>query len=185
MGEPKGLFLHAGRPWILTQLETLRDIGLVHVVVILGYQSDLYLTAIPSLPDICQVAINEVPQYGPFSSLQCGIRQSLLTNPAGIFVLPVDSPCPDKEVWSQLAEAPDSETQACLPTWNGDGGHPVLLSPNFAKFLADFPLEHVDARLDVQMFRLPPKFLKRVSSGDRKICFNLNTPEDFKRHAPC
>src|SRR5579883_3265337 len=100
MPVPKGLVEVRGRPWLEHQLDALRDAGVLRVVVVLGFAREAYERALPHMRERAAVAINEAPERGPFSSLQCGISE--LAGDAA-YVLPVDVPCAGASVWRALA----------------------------------------------------------------------------------
>jgi CTP:molybdopterin cytidylyltransferase MocA len=78
-----------------------------------------------------------------------------------------------------LANALAPEVDAVIPSVEGRGGHPVLLSPEFAASLRDLSWEAAAARLDVQLQRLPPERLRRVPVQDVQVRLNLNSQEAF------
>jgi molybdopterin-guanine dinucleotide biosynthesis protein A len=100
MGEPKGLWAIGGKPWLEHQLDAIDALG-AGAVLVLGFDRQRYLEALPELEDRASVVVNRAPERGPFSSLQCGLRVS--GSPA--FVLPVDVPVPVPAVWQALYEA--------------------------------------------------------------------------------
>ena len=100
MGEPKGLVLFEGRPWIETQLESL---GPRRVVVVLGHDRERYLEAVPGLARPAgplQVVVNPDPERGPFSSLQVGLSAVARSSEGAAFVLPLDVPAASAATWA-------------------------------------------------------------------------------------
>jgi molybdenum cofactor cytidylyltransferase len=180
MGQPKGLVVHAGRPWLEAQLDALRG---RRVVVVLGYDAPRYLQAIPDLPARAEVVVNPDPDRGPFSSLQVGLA-AFGPSPAGpVFVLPVDVPAPSATVWDALEAALASAggslatcLDAVIPSHEGRGGHPVLLAPPFIARLCRRDPASPDARLDVA---LRSAETLHVPVGDARVRLNLNAPEDW------
>jgi molybdenum cofactor cytidylyltransferase len=173
MGEPKGVFVFAGRPWIETQLAALEG---RRVVVVLGHDSPRYLEAIPDLATRAEVVVNPDPDRGPFSSLQVGLAAVSLSPAVPAFVLPVDVPAPSAAVWRALEEALDPGFDAAIPVFEGRGGHPVLLAPPFIALLCSRDPASAEARLDVA---LQSAKVHRVPTSDPRVRMNLNAPEDW------
>jgi len=179
MGEPKGLVVVDGRPWLSCQLDAVRDRP---VVLVLGYDAERYLAALPGLPRAGVVlAVNQAPERGPFSSLQTGL--GCVTPGAAAFVLPIDVPAASAEVWSALERtlASDPALEAAVPAYGqgteAGGGHPVLLAPAFVAALVDRPVE---SRLDHELAASSAAGrVARVAVADPRVRLNLNAPEDW------
>lgn len=170
MGIPKGLVSVEGKPWLLHQLDAARKVGIERVIVVLGYHADAYLKAIPDL----KFVLNSDPSRGQFSSLQRGLQE---VGSSGAFLLPVDTPCPALDVWERCARALSPQVEACVPVFEGKGGHPTLLGPTFVAHL--LALTPASSRLDHEIHRLPPEKVARPDCADAKIKMNLNTPQDW------
>ena len=176
MGEPKGLVLFGGRPWLVTQLSALDG---RRVVLVLGHDRARYLEAIPGLAARVDVVVNPDPDRGPFSSLQAGLqRLGEGSDPRAAFVLPVDVPAPSVAVWEALEAAlvPGDELDAVVPLFEGRGGHPVLLAPPFQAHLLRRDPASAEARLDVA---LRAAHIRNVPVVDPRVRLNLNAPEDW------
>lgn len=170
----------------------LKKAGLSEVVIVLGYAAEDYLAKLPWLVDALfrygteefglkiRALINPLPQFGPFSSIQVGgaNAQRLSHAFSGYFwILPIDVPCPNIEVWEKLAR---SRAQACVPTYLGTGGHPVKLSDTFMRHLRRVSPYGEDSRLDRQIFLLGAN-AERLEVDDSSILKNLNTPSEMKK----
>ena len=178
MGSAKGLLsLPGGKTWLGAQVEALLDTGVEEVVVVLGYGSENYRSSVPELKH-ARIVINPSPERGQFSSLQAGIS-SVATG--DVFVLPLDVPCPGKDVWRAIFGGFGPETQAIMPVHEGRGGHPVLLARNFVNKLAAIAPDSEDARLDAQLHGLSGDRLSRVSVVDARVTMNINTSVDWER----
>ena len=189
MPQPKGLVEFRGRPWLEWQLERIAACGFKRVIVVLGHRADEYFTGLPWLKSAVSVEVahagvavksvlNDLPEYGPFSSIQAAGRELDATAFESVFILPVDVPCPDVEVWQALARA---SGDAILPVLNDRGGHPVRISRGFLLQLLLLAPEDPESRLDVQIHRLSQDLVVRLPVGDPKIGTNLNTLEDWQR----
>ncbi|HEY1690845.1 MAG TPA: NTP transferase domain-containing protein [Polyangiaceae bacterium] len=199
LGEPKGLVLVEGKPWIFHQLDA---IGSRRVVVVLGHDRDRYLASVPQLAARARIVTNPDPDRGPFSSLQVGLAE--VTPGANAFVLPVDVPAAGEPVWAALeaalaarapgeaalaARAPGEAALAALPEYQGGqsdqggrggrggGGHPVLLAAPLAAEILRLP---PSSRLD-EVLRRPATLASvlRIPVADPRVRLNLNTAEDW------
>jgi molybdopterin-guanine dinucleotide biosynthesis protein A len=130
MGMPKGLMQIEGMTWMRHQCESFRKIGCGEIVIVLGFNAEDYLHELTINPLQIHTAINLKPENGPFSSLQEGLRS--LSNKGqtsmGVFVLPIDVPCPEKGVWETLKESGQFPVNACYPVFGDKGGHPVWIA---------------------------------------------------------
>ena len=113
--------------------------------------------------------------------MQCGARRLAATRDAetsaGAFVLPVDVPCAGAEVWRALEAGLDDRVDACVPTFEGAGGHPVLCREGLLGAILATAPDAVDARLDFQLRRC--QRIARVAVDDPRVRLNLNTPADW------
>lgn len=192
MGTPKGLWQFQDAPWIVHQLNALKNAGLAKAVLVLGFQAEEYFAAIDGLKQALdqeidwhgitlQVVLNPAPEYGPFSSLMSGIHHR--KNPsADVYVLPIDVPCAGKDIWDLLENAAHKNPRVLVsvPMFNNKGGHPVWMRKPFVDRLGLLSMEDQDARLDVQIHHLPDDEVARIPVYDRLTTYNLNTPEDWQ-----
>ena len=178
-GVPKALLPYHGEPWILRQLDTLAVAGLSVAWVVLGYHRDRFYETIPTLQMAekreqtihemrVRVVVNASPEDGPYSSLLTALRHI----DTDAFVLPVDVPCAHAPVWKAMA---DTEAEAVVPTFEGRGGHPVLLRAGAIAELLGVT-SGPDARLDVQLRRLQTV---RLEVEDPTILENHNEAADY------
>ncbi len=188
MGMPKGLVPDAGRPWLESQLVRVKDAGAAAAAVVLGHAYGRYLEAIPLLAATFDewgsagglrlvTLLNPAPERGQFSSLQTGLRRLDEDGAPGVFVLPIDTPCPGPDVFERLAGAMTGAFRAAKPVHELHGGHPVLLSGELIGHL--LTLDPAEARLDQELFKLTSRELVRVPVSDPRVRLNFNTPEEF------
>jgi len=196
MGTPKGLLDCRGQLWLLTQLDALSKRATGRVVTVLGYHATDYKESIPVLGESgnrwtdhrgisVATLTNPSPEHGPFSSLMCAARWLKETvPPIHLFVLPIDVPVSDKNVWQELYAAAmrDKTIKACIPQYDGKGGHPACLSFSFLETLMEMPPDAADARLDAQILRLDPSEVRYIAVQDAKVTRNLNSLEDWQEY---
>ncbi len=180
MGEPKGLLNYQGKPFLVYQIEKLLKIGLSEIVVVLGKDYKLYLEKVPELKKV-KYTVNLATERGQFSSIQCGMQKIQSKEINGVYIFPIDVPCPDVEVWEELAnELRSSEIAVAIPEFQGKKGHPVLISTEFMHHLISCSS---DSRLDFEIYeQIDLKKAKIISVNDKNITRNLNTPEAWKEY---
>jgi CTP:molybdopterin cytidylyltransferase MocA len=195
MGTPKGLLDYQGNLWLLEQLSRYRAAAGKRVVVVLGFYCEQYFEKIPWLraaqkKPIHQlgleitVVVNPTPEYGQFSSLQCALSILSIGLPVpGVFILPVDVPGPEKEVYEKLAEALDAKTATVIPRYQSKGGHPVLLSKAFLGHLGKVSLSSPEARLDFQIKVLPRDRVAFVPVDSQEVGLNMNFLDEFRSYS--
>jgi CTP:molybdopterin cytidylyltransferase MocA len=99
----------------------------------------------------------------------------------GVFMLPVDVPCPGAGVFADLHQDNQNGIKVCVPVRAGRGGHPVWLSEVFCQTLLTVKLGE-NYRLDRQINMLSAQEIKRVDVQEDCVCYNLNRPEDWLRY---
>ena len=178
MGELKGLLDYKGKPFLSFQIEQIEKIGFWEIIVVLGKDFKVYQDKIPELKDII-ITVNPHPDKGQFSSIQYGLLALSKVSHAGVFILPVDVPCPNRSVWEQLAKGLSSfDVNVSIPEFKGKKGHPVLLSDEFKQHLLKCS---PDSRLDFEINKQKDKQkAKIISVKDKNITRNLNTPEEWE-----
>ncbi len=190
MGSPKGLLDFQGMPWIVHQLLLFKKVGGTHAIVVVGHGSREYRQAIDGARDLLtglrvQCVLNTDPDRGTFSSVQVGIAATLEGSSADRHrgpraLLPMDVPVPAVQVWCELAKGfQESGCSVAVPEYQGRGGHPVLLSSEFATRLVGLPLQDKDSRLDRQIQLLPLGRVRRQSVISSETLLNLNDPAQW------
>ncbi|MHA2309424.1 MAG: nucleotidyltransferase family protein [Candidatus Heimdallarchaeaceae archaeon] len=178
MGEIKGLLEYNGKPFLAFQLEKLLEMGFWEIIVVLGKDYKIYQDKIPKLKDII-ITVNPNPEKGQFSSIQYGLLEVSKVNLLGVFILPVDVPCPEKEVWENLLKSLNSSNaNVSIPAFQGKKGHPVIISEDFKEYLLTCK---IDSRLDFEINKQKDmEKAKIISVKDKNITRNLNTPEEWE-----
>ncbi|MFW9852789.1 MAG: NTP transferase domain-containing protein [Candidatus Thorarchaeota archaeon] len=151
---------------------------MIKIIIILGKDKDFYLDKIPELNDTT-VIINPNPEEGQFSSIKCGLKEVSESHKQDVFILPLDVPCPNREVWEQLALNQSLfQASVLIPQYQGKKGHPVLLSEEFKIYLLSCD---TDTRLDHEIRKKDEQGkAKIISVNDNNITLNINTPEDWE-----
>jgi len=178
MGGNKALMKYQGKPWILHQLQQITEVGFQSITIVTNSASETELekTLEDFVPKVL-VLSNPQPDKGPFSSLQLAIAA---TPEDASFISPVDVPLKAttlrklRQAWLQ-----HGHLEALIPTYQGRGGHPVILSANLQRGLLKLPVDHPESRLDFVLKSVPENKKRIFTIEDPYIHLNLNTPEDL------
>jgi molybdenum cofactor cytidylyltransferase len=131
--------------------------GFGPVVVVLGAFPDIQ----PQLPDgsVLPTVVNDRWSAGRTGSLQVGLAQ--LPEEANVLVWPVDFPFVEAKTLQVLRTAVERDTVAqwWIPTFEGRGGHPIVLGPAVRRRVEhlglDTPLRAIQADFGPQVARIP------------------------------
>lgn len=182
MGQAKGTLDYHGTPWLQVQILQLGLCGIQKIILVLGDDHKLYENIFP-VADLeskvkidIEVVINPEVPLGPFRSLQ----KAFSITDGDCFVLPIDTPCPEPEVWNFL-KLNLKTYLAVTPSVNEKTGHPVLLSHRFIEGLKKIKSSDPNYRLDRQLSALSSNEFKKIEVTDHKILMNLNTPEQWNQ----
>ena len=188
----KGLLSFENRPWLYHQYEQYGSVGGRQILTVLGHQAGEYFKAIPLLEEslgswkvlgktlLCTL-LNQNPEKGPFSSLLTAADWLTTRSYPGLFLLPIDVPCPGEDFWEAMVAMvqENPETKAFIPSYQGNAGHPVYLSSDFLNDLLGLCPDANDSRLDYQIRRLPHNEVRRFEVQDARVAMNFNTPEQW------
>jgi len=180
MGEPKALLPFPDVPLVAAQWLALRSAGLDPLRIVVGRDA-LRVVAGSGLARENFVR-NRARLSAPFSSLQIGLEALLAAEewPA-VVVQPVDAVPPHPVLVAALAERfLEGGVHAVIPAHRGRGGHPVMLSREFAEEAVRlYPRK---ARLDELLHRLEAAgAADRVEAYDPLVLANLNDRAAYRR----
>jgi molybdenum cofactor cytidylyltransferase len=136
-GFAKALAEIDGEPLVARAVRTLLEGGVPNVVVVVAppHGAEIAL-AVPAV----RLAENPAPERGMTSSLAIGIASAIAAWPdtSVLFFSLVDHPRVRKETVRRLVEEAERRSVPALrPTYDGRGGHPVVLSRRVADHLRD------------------------------------------------
>ena len=126
-----------------------------------------------SVPSNVEFVVNHHPDWGRFYSILTGVNTLKKNNYC--FIHNVDNPFVRSEIidklWSHRKPG-----HWCSPSYNGKGGHPVLLSKEITNKIS------TTSNLDLTLRDILTQFPKiQVSTTDNNILRNINTPEDYNK----
>ena len=175
MGAFKPLLPFGPTTVIETCIENLRGGGVETVVVVLG--QGLRAESLKEHLKSARVsfAINSEPQSEMSASIACGVRELPVAIKA-VIINPADHAAVPAEVIALLISEWKKGARLVKPTWNGRGGHPVLIDLSFRDELLSLD---PDAGLKA-FFSLHQPQVKRVPVNSNYIARDLNTWDDYR-----
>jgi molybdenum cofactor cytidylyltransferase len=153
-------------------LHNLRSGGVETVVVVLGHRADELREHLKN-SDVL-FALNPEPDSEMSSSIACGVRK-LPPGAKAVLITPVDYPAVPAEVISQLIFEWKNGHGLVKPTWQGRGGHPVVVDLSFGDELL-----HLDSNRGLKgLFDTHMDQVKRVPVDSNYIARDMDTWEDY------
>jgi CTP:molybdopterin cytidylyltransferase MocA len=134
MGAFKPLLPFGNKTVIECCIDYLREGGIEEIIVVLGHRAD----EIRQLVSGVTFAINPDPNSEMGASIAAGIRELPETAQATLIAL-VDHPAVPANVVTTLLDSWQSGARIVIPTWQGRGGHPVLVDLTFMAELLSLP----------------------------------------------
>ena len=177
MGQLKALLPWQGTSLLKHQVASLRAGGVDRVVVVLGHRSD-ELKA--ELAEIEGVSWQLNPDYlqGKTTSIKAGLSTLGKEQLDAILILNVDQPRSADVIRSLLKEHLSQGSLITIPTHNGRGGHPIILSRSLLDELREIDEETYGIKAVVQRHR---DATRRVEKDTPEVLWDLNTPEEYQR----
>jgi molybdenum cofactor cytidylyltransferase len=173
-GVPKALLDWEGEPVVRRLVAISERVRLDPVVVVVGAAGPGVRRALAGT----RAVVVDHPDWarGRTGSIQSGLAS--VASAGGVLLWPVDHPFVEAKTVEALLRRAEADPMALwvIPTWNGRGGHPVVLrSPTFraiGELPADRPLRSLLPAFGPQVVRLPV--------DDPGVVENVDTPESFR-----
>jgi molybdenum cofactor cytidylyltransferase len=173
MGAFKPLLPFGNKTIIECCIDYLRKGGVETIVVVLGHRADEVRERLGHLP--LTFALNPDPNSEMGASIAAGIRELAATAQAALIAL-CDYPAVPPKVVSTLIETWEAGARLVIPTWQGRGGHPVLVDLAFkAELLGLTPARGLRA-----VFEAHPKEVRRVAIDSPFIARDVDTWDDYR-----
>ena len=134
MGAFKPLLPFGNKTVIECCVDSLRAGGVETIVVVLGHRADDVRKKLTGV----SFAINPDPDSEMGASIAAGVRELPNDAPATLIAL-VDYPAVPAAIVSAIVDEWTKGAQIVIPTWQGRGGHPVLVDLNFRSELLNLP----------------------------------------------
>ena len=177
MGQLKALLPWQGVSLIKHQVASLRAGGVDQVVVVLGHRSDELKS---ELGDTAGVSWQLNPDYlqGKTTSIKAGLNALGTDQPQALLLLNVDQPRSAGVIRFLLEGHLSQGSLITIPTHNGKGGHPIILSPTLLDELRRIDEESFGIKAVVQRHL---DGTRRVEMDSPEVLWDLNTPEEYQR----
>lgn len=124
--------------------------------------------------DMVQAVLNLFPERERFYSIQTGLKALKPENT--VFLHNVDTPFLHQDVLKALIKSHRKDTYA-VPTYQNQGGHPILLSQEVVHNLISTP----DYTQNLKVF-LQPYTQISVPVTEPKVLVNINLPMDYEKY---
>ena len=177
MGQLKALLPWQGTSLLKHQVDSLRSGGVDQVVVVLGHRSD-ELKAELSGTEGVSWQLNPDYLQGKTTSIKAGLRAIGAEPPNPLLILNVDQPRSAGVIRFLLDEHLSQSSLITIPTHNGNGGHPIILSPSLLDELREIDEETFGIKAVVQRHL---ESTRRVEMDNPEVLWDLNTPEEYQR----
>ena len=177
MGQLKALLPWRGVTLLEHQLCSLLDVGVQHVVVVLGHDADR-LKPIVDAVDGASWTLNSDYLQGKTTSLKAGVGALTGRDLSDVLLLNVDQPRNGKTVQTLLERHRESDYRITIPTHGGKGGHPILITADLLPELADIEEESQGLKAVV---RRHANATERFEHDDPSLLWDLNTPEQYQQ----
>lgn len=120
------------------------------------------------------ILINTHPDQGKLSSVLLGLKAIQPGN--SIFLQNPDNPFTTKSLLEQMMNA-NRKGKYIVPVYDGNNGHPVLLSFEMASLL----FNEKDMNANMQLL-LPKSSRIAVETDDKQILANINTSDEYAKY---
>ena len=176
MAQLKALLPWRGQTLLEHQVSALLEGGAERVVVVLGHRAD----ELRPLVEGCEGAswvLNPDYLQGKTTSIKAGLSALEVGSVAEILLLNVDQPRSAPDVAHILNTHRAHDHIVTVPTCDGKGGHPIVLSAQLLDELLAIDEESQGIKAVV---RRRPDSVKRIPLDNPEILLDLNTPEQYR-----
>ena len=170
MGAFKPLLPFGNKTVIECCIDYLHEGGVDKIVVVVGHRADEIRQKISGVT----FAVNPDPDSAMGASIAVGVTVLPETTQATLIAL-VDHPAIPATVVSTLLDSWESGSRLVIPTWQGSGGHPVLVDLSFRAELSNLPAEGGLRAL----FEAHANEVKRVPVDSPFIARDMDTWDDY------
>ncbi len=185
MGTLKALLDWQGRPLIIHQVVSLREAGADEVIVVLGHRADELQARIGVNREVYRLGkvrcvINEDYAQGKTTSIKTGLwALGPSADPdAAILMLNVDQPRSPEIIGRALSAHRNGDGKLItIPTYEGKGGHPIIVSRSLYDELIAIDEQTQGMRAVTERHR---DATQRVELGAAELLWDVNTPEQYQ-----
>lgn len=170
MGAFKPLLPFGNKTVIESCINYLRAGGVDDIVVVVGHHADEIRRQVSGV----RFAVNPDPDSAMGASIAVGVSGLSETTKATVIAL-VDYPAVPAAVVSTLLKSWEEGARLVIPTWQGRGGHPVLVDLDFRAELANLSVRGGLRAL----FETHADDVKRVPVDSPYIARDIDTWDDY------
>ncbi len=176
MGRSKALLPWQGKTLLAHQISALRQGGVDRVVVVLGHRPDT-LQPLVQAHEGASWVVNLDYAQGKTTSIKAGLNSLGPGELSVILILNVDQPRSASIIRDLIQRHRDNGGLITIPTYNGKGGHPILLDPVLLSELRSIS----EATLGVKaVVRAHQNQTHRTEVATAEVLWDLNTPEEYE-----
>jgi molybdenum cofactor cytidylyltransferase len=175
MGAFKPLLPFGPRTVVESCIENFRNGGVSSIVVVIGQDARAESLRKHLEEAGVIIAVNPDPMSEMSASIASGVRV-LPESTKAIFINPVDHAAVPGEVIGILMDEWDQGARLVKPTWNGRGGHPVLIDMRFRAALLNLdPERGLKGLLQTHLDQV-----RRVAVNSNCIARDMDTWDDYR-----
>ena len=172
MGHFKPLLPFGDRTVIESCIDNLRRGGAETIVVVLGHRAADLKRHLQNASVV--FALNSDPDSEMSASIACGVR-CVPASASAILISPSDHPAVAPGVVATLISTWETGAELVIPTWEGRGGHPVLVDSKFREALL-----HLDAGGGLRrLFESHREQVNRLNVDSSYIARDMDTWDDY------
>ena len=173
MGAFKPLLPFGNKTVIETCIDYLRHGGVETIVVVVGHRGDEVRAKLAAQP--VSFAVNTDPGSEMGVSIAAGVRE-LPAKCEAVLIALSDHPAVPETVVKKVIDAWRKGARLVIPTWNGRGGHPVLVDLAFK-----FDLLNLGSSSGLRaLFETHRKDVKRLPVDSPYIARDMDTWDDYR-----
>jgi molybdenum cofactor cytidylyltransferase len=171
MGAFKPLLPFGNKTVIECCIDSLREGGVETIVVVLGHRADDLRRKLTGV----RFAVNPDPDSQMGASIAAGVRE-LPDDAQATLIALADHPAVPAAIISTVLEAWTQGARIVIPTWQGRGGHPVLVDLSFRFELLNLPASGGLRAL----FESHSEAVRRVPVDSPFIARDMDTWDDYR-----
>ena len=177
MGELKALLPWQGTSLLAHQVDALKQAGADQVVVVLGHRAEELRPIVEGQEGVTLV-FNPDYWQGKTTSIKAGLRAAGEHNPAALLLLNVDQPRSAETIEFLLWSHRSGGALITIPTYQGKGGHPIILDPALLEELLS--IEEATQGMKAVVQRHWDR-TQKVEMDQPEVLWDLNTPEQYRQ----
>lgn len=171
MGAFKPLLPFGNKTVIESCIDSLREGGVETIVVVVGHRADDLRRKLTGI----RFALNPNPDSEMGASIEAGVRE-LPDDAQATLIALADHPAVPAAVVSTIIGEWSQGARIVIPTWQGRGGHPVLVDLSFRPELLNLS---VTGGLRA-LFESHPEAVRRVPVNSPFVARDMDTWDDYR-----